>query len=244
MRTVVIADDEPVVRMDLRDMMEELGFFVAGEAEDGFEAIELCRKSNPDIVLMDIRMPFFDGLSASKTITSENLCQCVVLLTAYSDKEMIADAAEAGVSGYLVKPVTKEMLLPAIEVALAQSRRLQAERKRAEEAESKVADDRIIRKAQRLIAEREGCDESTAYRKIRSYAMDKRMTVAALAARIVEQQKTVSKTDSIKQYLMKRGMSEDRAFRYITEFGKQHQCSAEEAARMIYRNISSGQEEI
>ena len=128
MKTVLIVDDEPITRMDLSDMLRELGFGVAGEAADGFDAMELCRLKRPDVVLMDVKMPIFDGLSASETILAEELAGCVVLLTAFSDPEIIRRAGAAGVTGYLVKPVDQKSLLPTIEVALAQSLRRSASR--------------------------------------------------------------------------------------------------------------------
>ncbi|MEG2074767.1 MAG: response regulator, partial [Angelakisella sp.] len=121
MHTAIVVDDEPITRMDLSDMLREQGFSVVGEASDGFDAIELCRSLSPDVVLMDIRMPVFDGLSASETILSEELAGCVVLLTAFSSKELVERANQIGVTGYLVKPVEERLLLPTIEVALAQS---------------------------------------------------------------------------------------------------------------------------
>ena len=99
MKTVIIADDEPITRMDLCDMVQELGFQVLGQAADGFDAIELCRETHPDVVLMDVKMPIFDGLTASETILSEDLAGCVVLLTAFSDREIISRATAAGVTG-------------------------------------------------------------------------------------------------------------------------------------------------
>ena len=110
MNTVVIVDDEPITRMDLSDMLRELGFTVAGEAADGFDAIELCRSLRPDVVLMDVRMPVFDGLTATETILEEDLAGCVILLTAFSDREIIDRASRAGVTGYLVKPIDQKSL--------------------------------------------------------------------------------------------------------------------------------------
>ena len=102
-RTAVGVDDEPITRLDLVQMLEEMGFEVAGDAADGFDAIELCRLHHPDVVLMDIKMPVFDGLTASETIISEDLGGCVVLLTAFRDRELIDRASAIGVTGYLVK---------------------------------------------------------------------------------------------------------------------------------------------
>jgi response regulator NasT len=101
-KKVVIVDDEPIVRLDLMSMLQDVGFIVMGEAADGFDAVELCRSARPDIVLMDIKMPTFDGLNAAETILKEKLSSCVVLLTAFSDMQFIEKAQQAGVMGYLV----------------------------------------------------------------------------------------------------------------------------------------------
>ena len=134
MKTVAVAEDEPITRMDICAMLEDLGFSVTGEASDGFDAIELCRRTRPDVILMDVKMPIFDGLAAAETICREDLAGCVVMLTAFSDEEIVARAAKAGVTGYLVKPIDRSKLLPTIEVAYAQSCRLRESRQAAEEA--------------------------------------------------------------------------------------------------------------
>lgn len=130
-RTAVVVDDEPITCMDVAEMLREMGFDVVGEAADGFDAVELCRVHRPDLVLMDARMPVFDGLTASKTILEKHYCNCIVLLTAYQDRDMIEKATKAGVSGYLVKPIDQTRFQPAIEVALAQSKRLRQSEARA-----------------------------------------------------------------------------------------------------------------
>lgn len=99
MHTVVIVDDEPITRMDLADMLQEIGFSVAGQAADGFDAIELCRALHPDVVLMDVRMPVFDGLTATETILEEDLAGCVILLTAFSDGTSLTGPARPGLQG-------------------------------------------------------------------------------------------------------------------------------------------------
>ena len=119
---VVIADDEPIIRMDLRELLEENGYEVCGEAADGFDAIDVCRQMKPDVVLMDIKMPLLDGLSAARIMSSEGIETTVVLLTAYREREFINEAKEIGVSGYLLKPIDEKALAPSIELAVAQNR--------------------------------------------------------------------------------------------------------------------------
>lgn len=201
MKTVLIVDDEPILRMDLSDMLEELGFQVIGEAADGFDAIETCRVEQPDIVLMDVKMPIFDGLSAAETILKEDLAGCVVMLTAFNDPDIIQRASAAGVTGYLVKPIDQRSLLPTLEVAVAQSTRLRESRAREQEAQRRIREDRDIHKAQQLLAKSLGCSSEEAYRKMRKAAMDKRVTVAALARRLIAQAKENEEVQAAKEYL-------------------------------------------
>ena len=130
MRTVIIVDDEPITRMDLAEMLAELDFTVLGEAGDGFDAIELCRARRPDVVLMDVKMPVFDGLTAAETIVADDLAECVVLLTAFGQRDIVERANRIGVTRLPGQgPSSSGCLLPTIEVALAQSRRLRQSRR-------------------------------------------------------------------------------------------------------------------
>ena len=115
---IVIADNESIIRMDLREMLEDAGHEVVGEAVDGWHAVEITRSRRPDLVIMDIKMPEMDGITAAKKISDENLAP-VLLLTAYSQPEIVDRAKDSGVLGYLVKPVEEENLFPAIEIALS-----------------------------------------------------------------------------------------------------------------------------
>ena len=234
MKTVIIADDEPITRMDLCDMVQELGFQVLGQAADGFDAIELCRETHPDVVLMDVKMPIFDGLTASETILSEDLAGCVVLLTAFSDREIISRATAAGVTGYLVKPIDQKSLLPTIEVALAQRQSLQKSRQETQQAQQRLQDDRAIHKAQQLLARQQGCSETEAYRIMRKTAMDKRITLSALAQHILQQAARQDEVAQVKEFLMeKKGMSDQRAYQYISTYAKRNGCSVEQAAKQL-----------
>ena len=119
---VVIADDEPIIRMDLKEILEKEGYTVIGEAADGFDAVEICRREHPELVIMDVKMPLLDGLTASKLIAQEKLADTVVLLTAYCDKEFIQEAKEADVSAYFVKPVDERTFLPGLEIAVERNK--------------------------------------------------------------------------------------------------------------------------
>ena len=115
---VVIADDDIITRMDLKERLVERGYIVVGEASDGIEAIEQCRLKEPDLTLMDIKMPLLNGLDAAKTIYDEDLSDCIVMISAYSDKNLVDIAGDIGVMGYIVKPFRDNALFPAIEIAL------------------------------------------------------------------------------------------------------------------------------
>ncbi|MBE5807935.1 MAG: response regulator [Clostridiales bacterium] len=234
MRRIIVVDDEPIVRMDLTGMLTAEGLDVVGEARDGFDAVALCRTAHPDVVLMDVRMPVFDGLAAAETILMERLAGCVVLLTAYSDQEMIERAAQIGVSGYLVKPVTQQSLMPTLRVAWAQSERLRASRAEAEQAARRLQNERTIRAAQAMLAAREGMSESEAYRLLRRMSMDKRVSMAVLAEAIVEQEQRDDPVARCKAMLMRtHGMAEEKAFARIDQLARQLGLSRADAALSI-----------
>ena len=121
---VVIADDEPICKMDLSELLKDAGYDVVGEASDGFDAVEICRKLHPELILLDIKMPLLDGLSAAKIIHEEGLAETIILMTAYSEREFIEQAKGCGVGGYLVKPIDEKSLIPNIEVVVNRSREM------------------------------------------------------------------------------------------------------------------------
>lgn len=238
MRTVVIVDDEPIARMDISAMLEELSYQMVGEAGDGFDAVEVCRMQHPDIVLMDVKMPVFDGLTAAEKIIREKLAQCVILLTAFNDIEIIDRAKSIGVSGYLVKPIEQRLLRPTIEVAFAQSERCSAIRSDAERAKQQLNDTRLIYQAQSILSEREGIRESDAYRRLRSMSMEKRISIKVLAQAIIEQDEQSSDLAYVRTYLMRtKHLSFSTAVSRINEKAKQWNCSAQEAAKKMRGEI-------
>lgn len=181
---IVIADNESLIRLDLREMLEEAGHTVVGEAIDGRKAVELTRKYHPDLVLMDIKMPDMDGITASRKIADEQLAP-VLLLTAYSQPEIVAKANDAGVLGYLVKPVREENLFPAIEVALARWRDMQGLAEELAGLKDSLETRKTLDRAKGIIMAAHHLTEQEAYRRIQRYAMTKRLTVKDVAAAIV-----------------------------------------------------------
>ena len=183
---IVIADDEPITRMDLKEFLEERGYSVLGEATDGFDAIEMCKKIKPDLVLMDIKMPLLDGLSAARILQQEQIGATIVLLIAYSEREFIDSAKEIGVSGYLVKPIDEKSIIPCIELAVARSREMQKLQKDIAKVEERLESRSIIEKAKGKIMERNGLCEQEAYDFIRKLSLTKNLSMRRVAEIILQ----------------------------------------------------------
>ena len=183
---IVIADDEPITRMDLKEFLEERGYSVLGEATDGFDAIEMCKKIKPDLVLLDIKMPLLDGLSAARILQQEQIGATIVLLTAYSEREFIDSAKEIGVSGYLVKPIDEKSIIPCIELAVARSREMQKLQKDIAKVEERLESRSIIEKAKGKIMERNGLCEQEAYDFIRKLSLTKNLSMRRVAEIILQ----------------------------------------------------------
>lgn len=181
---VLIADDEALIRLDLKEMLLEAGHNVVGEASDGEEAVLMTRELLPDLVMMDVKMPHIDGLLAAKIISEEHLA-AVVLLTAYSQKDIILKAKEAGVLGYLVKPVREEQLFPAIEIALSRFEEIEKLGTAIEELKNDLETRKILERAKGILMTEHGLSEEAAFRKLQQYSMDKRISVKELAESVV-----------------------------------------------------------
>ena len=179
--TIVIVDDEPITRLDIRDMVECAGYEVVGEASDGFEAIRVCDEKHPDLVIMDIKMPLLDGLTASKKIVANGSASGIILLTAYSDRHFIQKATEFGALGYLVKPLNEQSLIPTVEVAIAKGRQVNKLKQELELVTKKLEDRKIIEKAKGILMVSEGLSESEAYNKLRTISMKKRVSIIEIA---------------------------------------------------------------
>ncbi|WP_035356708.1 ANTAR domain-containing response regulator [Acetobacterium malicum] len=178
---IIIVEDEPVTRMDIRCMLEEAGFEVLDEGKDGFDAINLCKTHQPDLVLMDINMPNLDGISAARIIRRDGLSKCVVLLTAYSDDVFIEGAKNVGVFGYVVKPVDEKSLIPALKIAYAKSLETTDTEDKLDEATKRLEERKIIEKAKGFLMQSEGLDENTAYQKMRSLSMEKSCSLRVIS---------------------------------------------------------------
>ncbi len=181
---IVIADNESIIRMDLREMLEEQGHTIVGEAHDGKQALELTRKYRPDLVMMDIKMPNMDGITAAKAIADEGIAP-VILLTAFSDSEIVNRAKDAGVLAYLVKPVREESISPAIEIALSRWQEMKELERELEAAKDSLEFRKTLDRAKGILMDAHNISESEAYRRIQRYSMMKRKTIKEVAEAIV-----------------------------------------------------------
>jgi two-component system, response regulator PdtaR len=163
---ILVAEDETIIRLDLRDLLERSGFEVCAEARDGVEAVELARAERPDLALMDVKMPRLDGIEAARRILDERPIP-IVMLTAYGQDELVSRAVEAGVFGYLVKPFRESDLLPAIRTATARHEELQALREEAESLAEALAARKMIERAKGLLMAKEGLTEEEAFARLR-----------------------------------------------------------------------------
>ncbi|EOU1491380.1 ANTAR domain-containing response regulator [Clostridium perfringens] len=184
-RTIVIVDDEPITRMDTREILEANGYDVVGEASDGFEAIEVCKKYNPSLVLMDIDMPLLDGIKASKVLNKEKLVGGVILLTAFEDKKYIEMAKEVGAFGYMIKPVNEKVFIPTVEMCLSKAEEFDELKKDYDKINNKLNDRKLIEKAKGILVKQLNSNENDAYNRIRKLSMDRRTTMAEIAKIII-----------------------------------------------------------
>jgi len=163
---ILIAEDETIIRLDLRELLEAAGFEVCAEARDGVEAVELAASEQPDLAVLDVKMPRLDGIEAARRILEAQAIP-IVMLTAYGQDELVSRAVEAGVFGYLVKPFRESDLLPAIRTARARHEELAALREEADSLAEALAARKVIEQAKGLLMEREGLSEQDAFARLR-----------------------------------------------------------------------------
>jgi response regulator NasT len=181
---VVIAEDEAIIRLDLRETLEEEGYEVVGESGRGDHALELVRELRPDIAILDIKMPHMDGLEAARVITQERICG-VLMLTAFSQREVVEDARDAGALAYLVKPYQKSDLIPAIEVAIGRFRELQHLSGEVDALGEQLEARKLIDRAKGILMDEAGLKESEAFTFIQRTAMSERTRMREVAERII-----------------------------------------------------------
>lgn len=183
---IVIADDESLICMDLREMLEEEGHEVVGIGSDGVEALELVKEKKPDLVILDVKMPRLDGIQAAKMIAHDNLAP-VILLTAFGDREMVERARDSFVFGYVMKPVDEKSLFPAIEIAVGQFSHRREIVSHVREVEQELAARKIVDRAKGLLMNYYGISEEEAHRRIQVTSMKRGLPVTEVAQRIIKE---------------------------------------------------------
>ena len=181
---VVIADDESVILMDLREMLSNLGYLVVGDAGDGRSAVNLARELRPDVVLMDVKMPDMDGIEAAALLTRDRIAP-VVLLTAFSQRDLVERAREAGVVGYLVKPIQEADLAPAIEIALSRFAEFRDLERQVDNLQDQLETRKLVDRAKGILMDTQGLTESAAFRRIQKMSMNTRKSMREIAQAII-----------------------------------------------------------
>lgn len=184
---LLLIEDESIFRMDMRDMLEDEGYEIIGEAGDGEKGIELAFKHKPDLIIMDIKMPKLDGLRASQIIC-RSLPTPILLLTAYSQREYVEKAKQSNIVGYLVKPITEASFVPAVEIALAQAKRLRQKDIQAEELRNVIQSRKEIERAKGILMQEKQLSEDEAYKWMRRRSMELNVSMEQLAQHILKQE--------------------------------------------------------
>ena len=181
---VLIAEDETIIRLDVRALLERAGHEVVGEARDGEEAVALAAELDPDLVVMDVRMPHLDGIEAARAITDRRPVP-IVMLTAYAEQDLVTRASEAGAFAYLVKPFREVDLLPAIDTARARFDELVALREEAADLAEALASRKAVERAKGILMRQEGIDEAEAFRRIRAASQKTGRTMRVVAEALI-----------------------------------------------------------
>lgn len=181
---ILLADDEALIRLDLREILTDAGHEVIAEAANGEEAVKLARKLKPEFIIMDVKMPVMDGLEAAKIIDQEAIAP-VLLLTAYSQQDIVDEARDSGVIAYLVKPIREEQLFPAMEIAASRFAELQELNAELEKLQETLETRKVVEKAKGILMAAHGMNEQEAYRKMQQFSMAKRISLKTLAENII-----------------------------------------------------------
>lgn len=184
-RTVIVAEDESLIRMDIVETLREHGFDVIAEASDGEQAVNLVNEHKPDLLVMDIKMPKMDGITAAEKLAGSKTP--IVLLTAFSQKELVDRASEAGAMAYVVKPFTPNDLLPAIEIALSRHAQINALEAEISDLNERFETRKLVDRAKGLLNEKMNLTEPEAFRWIQKASMDRRLTMQEVAVTVIEQ---------------------------------------------------------
>ena len=181
---VIIADDESLIRTDLREMLGSLGYLVVGDVGDGQSAVNLARELKPDVVIMDIKMPNMDGIEAARMLTQEKIAP-VLLLTAYSQRDLVDRAKEAGVVGYLVKPFREQEIVPAVDIALARFQEFRELEKEVGDLKETLETRKVVDRAKGVLMDSQHLTEAEAFRKIQKMSMNTRKPMKEIAEAII-----------------------------------------------------------
>ncbi|WP_314172820.1 ANTAR domain-containing response regulator [Streptomyces winkii] len=181
---VVIAEDEALIRMDLKEMLEEEGYSVVGEAGDGQSAVELAREHRPDLCIFDVKMPVLDGISAAEQVAEESIAP-VLMLTAFSQRELVERARDAGAMAYLVKPFSKSDVVPAIEMAVSRFTELRALEKEVADLSQRLETRKLVDRAKSVLQTQYGLTEPAAFRWIQKTSMDRRLSMQQVAEAVI-----------------------------------------------------------
>lgn len=185
MTSIVIAEDEAIIRLDLRELLEEEGYVVVGEAGRGDLAVTLVRELKPDVVILDVKMPGLDGIEAARQITAEGIC-AILMLTAFSQREIVAQARDAGAMAYLVKPFQKADLVPAIELATSRYAETKALVAEVGELQERLEARKVLDRAKGLLIDQHGMKEAAAFSFIQQTAMAGRLTMRSVAESVLK----------------------------------------------------------
>ncbi|MBE0448175.1 MAG: response regulator [Actinobacteria bacterium] len=182
---ILIAEDEAIIRLDLKEMLAELGHIVVGEAWDGETALELAEALRPDLAILDIKMPGINGVEVARAITTAEICP-VIMLTAYSQRSLINEAIKAGAMAYLVKPFDKSGLMPAIEVARSRFLEMRELEGQVKDLEERLEVRKLIERAKGVLMHEHGLDEAAAFRKLQKWSMDRQLSLKKVAEEIIQ----------------------------------------------------------